>query len=365
MLGLKMKTHVLLLLVAPTVVVLAQAPQPGPDMAIDAAVRNAVVDGAIKALSEGYVYPDVAAKMAQAIRERQRSREYDSITTAQHLALTLTSDLRDVSHDKHLRVDYVSQAMPPRPTQPPSADEIQKMVELRRLQIARTNFGFEKVERLAGNIGYLELRAFAPSAFVGDTAAAAMAFLANSDAIIFDLRRNGGGDPATVTLIASYLFSPQPVHLNDIYDRPRDETQQYWTLPYLPGRRLTAEDVYVLTSNQTFSGGEEFAYDLKIQKRATIIGEITAGGAHPVSQRLLNEHFLIEVPSGRAINPVTKTDWEGAGVEPDIKVPAQRALGTAHLMALEKELPKMTGVPRLEAEIEQAIQNLKKELNHN
>src|SRR5258708_1798385 len=124
-----------------------------------------------------------------------------------------------------------------------------------------------------------------------------MTFLANSGAVIIDLRKNGGGDPATVTPIASYPFGPPPRHLHDLYDRPRDETRQYWTLPYLAGKRLADKDVYVLTSSYTFSGGEEFAYDLKTQKRATIIGEITAGGAHPISQRRLHDHFLIFVPS--------------------------------------------------------------------
>jgi C-terminal processing protease CtpA/Prc len=236
------------------------------------------------------------------------------------------------------------------------------MMEQQRAQLARFNFGFQKLERLAGNIGYLDLRAFAPAALTGETAAAAMNFLSNSGAVIIDLRKNGGGDPATVSLIASYLFGPQPVHLNDLYNRQRDQTQQYWTLPYVPGRKLAGKDVYVLTSSDTFSGGEEFTYDLKTQKRATIIGETTGGGAHPVSGRRINEHFIIGVPSGRPINPITKGDWEGAGVEPDVKVSAEQALSTAHLMALEKILPTLADAPGLKAEAEHEITHLRKEL---
>jgi retinol-binding protein 3 len=341
---------------------LAQGPPPGPDMAVDAAARNAVIDGALKALNEGYIFPAVAAQMERAIRDRQHRNEYDSITSARQFASKLTNDLREVSHDKHLRVDYVSRALPPQPAQPPSPEELLKMMEQQRVQLARINFGFEKLERLPGNIGYLDLRAFTPAALTGETAAAAMNFLSNSEAVIIDLRKNGGGDPATVSLIASYLFGPQPVHLNDLYNREHDETRQFWTLPYVPGRKLFGKDVYVLTSSNTFSGGEEFTYDLKTQKRATIVGETTGGGAHPVGGRRINDHFIIGVPSGRPINPITKTDWEGTGVEPDVKVPAEQALSTAHLMALEKLLPTLSNAPGVKAEAEQEIERLKKEL---
>lgn len=354
------KKHLFPFLIATAL--LAQGPPPGPDMMLDAAARNAVIEGALKALNEGYIFPDVAPKMERAIRERQQRNEYDSITSARQFASKLTDDLREVSHDKHLRVDYVSQVLPPLPAQPPSPENLQKMMEQQRAQLARINFGFEKVERLAGNIGYLDLRAFTPAALTGETAAAAMDFLSNSEALIIDLRKNGGGDPATVSLIASYLFGPQPVHLNDLYNRQRDETQQYWTLPYVPGRKITGKDVYVLTSSNTFSGGEEFTYDLKTQKRATIVGETTGGGAHPVSGRRINDHFIIGVPSGRPINPITKADWEGIGVEPDVKVPAEQALSTAHLMALEKILPTLSDAPGLKAEAEQEIAHLRKEL---
>ncbi len=179
------------------------------------------------------------------------------------------------------------------------------------------------MERLAGNIGYLDLRAFDPVAFVGDTAAAAMNFLSNTQAIIIDLRKNTGGDPLTVSLMASYFFGPRPVNLNDMFFRPTSETTQFWTLSYLPGRRMPDKGLYLLTSSATFSGGEEFAYDMKTQKRATLIGDVTGGGAHPGSGRRLHDHFMMFVPTGRPINPVTKTDWEGTGVEPDVKSPCR------------------------------------------
>jgi C-terminal processing protease CtpA/Prc len=229
-----------------------------------------------------------------------------------------------------------------------------------RRTMAQTNFGFEKLERLAGNIGYLDLRGFPPPQMMGDTAAAAMTFLANMEALIIDLRQNGGGSPDAVALMASYLMGPQPARLNDIYDRPSNQTHQYWTLPYVPGKRLADKDVYLLTSNRTFSAAEDFTYGLKNLKRVTIVGEVTGGGAHPGGPRRINDHFFVGVPSGRSISVVTNTDWEGVGVEPDVKVPAERALATAHLMALEKRAPSVTDA-RMKAEIDAAIARLKKE----
>ena len=327
-------------------------------MTVDAAARSAVIDGALQALNDNYVFPEVAKKMDRSIQERQQRKEYDSIASARQFARMLTDNLQDVSHDKHLRVVYSAEPVPPdRHESEPTPEEIERQ----RAFGARVNFGFEKVERLIGNVGYLDLRGFHPPVFMGDTAAAAMNFLANSEAVIIDLRQNGGGDPAAVALISSYLFRPEPVHLNDLYWRPGNETHQWWTLPYVPGKRLAGKDVYVLTSRRTFSAAEEFTYNLKNLKRATIVGETTGGGAHPGGPRRINDHFFVNVPSGRAINPVSKTNWEGTGVEPDVKVAAEQALKTAHLMALEKQEPGLTN-PGLKSAVGDAIQKLKKEL---
>ena len=138
-----------------------------------------------------------------------------------------------------------------------------------------------------------------------------------------------------IALISTYLFD-EPTHLNDIWERKDNSTQQYWTLPYVPGKRLNDKPVYVLTSKLTFSGAEEFSYNLKNLKRATIVGETTGGGAHPVAGHRVDDHFMIGVPFARAINPISKTNWEGTGVEPDVKVPAVEALTTAEKLAHEK-----------------------------
>src|SRR5262249_25074545 len=228
---------------------------------ITAATRSEVIEGALKGLNEGYVFPEVAQKMAEAIRERLEKKEYEEITSAAKLCDKLTADLREVSHDKHLRVIFTNETIPTSIAgrRPPRREGRER----RRRMGATRNFGFEKVERLAGNIGYLDLRGFTPPEFAGDTAAAAMGFLANTDALIIDLRQNGGGAPGMVALLCSYLFDAEPVHLNDLYNRKENNTHQWWTLPHLPGKRYLDKDVYVLTSQRTFSAAEEFTYNLK------------------------------------------------------------------------------------------------------
>jgi len=303
---------------------------------IDAGARSRVIDDAIKNLNEFYVFPDVAKKMEDSVRAHQKHGDYDAITDGKVLATRLTDDFQAVSHDKHLHVNYSAVKMPERPKDTkPSPEEVAR----ERKEMEQMNCGFEKVEHLPGNVGYLKFDFFADPDICGPTAVAAMNFLANVDAIIFDLRENGGGDPKMVAFISTYLFD-EPTHLNDLWERKGDVTHQYWTLPYVPGKRLGGKPVYVLTSHDTFSGGEEFCYNLKNLKRATLIGETTGGGAHPVSGHRIDDHFMIGVPFARAINPISKTNWEGTGVEPDVKVPAADALTTAQKLAKEKQSTK-------------------------
>jgi hypothetical protein len=300
------------------------------NLKIDPATRARVIDGAIASLNEYYVYPETAKKMDEALRARQKKGEYDTVSDAQALAALLTDHLQQVSHDKHLRVNFFPEVLPKDEPKGNPSDDAQM-----RTRIEHDNCLFEKVERLSSNIGYLKFNAFLDPEICGPTAIAAMNFLGNVDAIIFDLRGNGGGDPKMIAFLSTYLFD-EPTHLNDLYNRKEDSTHQYWTLPYVPGKRLTGKPVFVLTSKRTFSGAEEFSYNLKNLKRATIIGETTGGGAHPVSGHRIDDHFMIGVPFARAVSPITKTNWEGTGVEPDVKVPADEALDVAKKMAEEQ-----------------------------
>jgi hypothetical protein len=314
----------------------------GPDVTtaelrVDAATRTRVVQGAIAQLDSFYVFPEVAKQVADSLRTRLARGAYDAYGNAMTFARALNDELRDVGHDKHLRLEYSVAALPPRTS--PLTGPTPEVVAERRRQMDEVNCGFVKVEQLPGNIGYLKFNQFADPELCAPTASAAMSFLAGTRALIVDLRENGGGSPAMVAYIASYLFS-QRTHLNDLWNRRTGETQNFWTRDSVPGRRFGGEKpVYVLTSSRTFSGAEEFTYDLKALQRATIIGETTGGGAHPVSERRIDEHFTIGVPGARAINPITHTNWEGVGVEPDVKVPAAEALAKAQSLARAKALP--------------------------
>jgi len=336
---------------------LTAQPAPEKDRSIDAAERKAAIDGVLQALDKRYVFPEVAKKMDAAIRERQSKGDYDSVTSAAEFARLLTGHLQEVSKDKHLRVRHSYEPIPERVQRerPPSKEEIEEA----RARMAKDNFGFERVERLAGNVGYLDLRGFFPAALGAETAVAAMNLLANCDALIVDVRRNGGGDPAMVALLSSYLFD-DVTHLNDLYFRPADSTHQWWTLPFVPGKKLAGKPVYVLTSNRTFSAAEEFTYNLKNLKRATIVGETTGGGAHPGGMARVSPHFRAFIPTGRAINPVSKTNWEGTGVSPDVAVNQEAALKTAHLMAVKK-VREAEKDERLVSQLEGLIQTLGKE----
>ena len=300
---------------------------------LSATIRQAVVLDVASLARHKYVYPEVGEKLARSIQARLDQGSYDDVADAGELATMLTEDLRALSRDRHWSVVYQPRQAPANVD--PEAEE-EKTQRARWLaQARRNNFGFEKVQRLQGNVGYIALREFVRSEVAGDTAVAAVGFVTHCDALIFDLRQNRGGNPSMVQLLTSYLFDAEPRHINTFYRRPTHDYQQFWTFPYVPGKRLPDVPVYVLTSHATGSAAEEFAYNLKQMARATIVGETTVGAAHPVMVEMVQECFQVRLPYGRPINPITEGNWEGAGVEPHIAVPQEDALKTAHLHALE------------------------------
>jgi len=297
------------------------------------AEKAQTVESLCRELRARYVFPDVADKAAKELQVQLKVGAYIDAKSGTELATKLTADLNSVCHDAHLRVRYSAEKQPERrDAAVPTAEEVKAYKEM----IRRTNAGFQKVERLPGNIGYFEFTNFMDPGDAERPIQATMDFLSDTDALIIDLRRNGGGSPETVRLLCSYLFDTKPVHLNDLYFRETKKLTEFWTLPKVKGKRYLNKDVYVLTSKRTGSGAEEFSYNLQNLKRATLIGEVTWGGANPGDVIRLNDHFNVFVPSGRAINPYTKTNWEGTGVKPDIAVPAEQALTEAHVMALKK-----------------------------
>jgi hypothetical protein len=299
---------------------------------IDEAAKAAVVDSLTNALDDIYVFPDIAQKMVKTIKSNLRKGRYKDAATGGEFAGMLTEDMFEIAHDRHLHIDYM-----PEPPRFAFRDTLTEEDEQGIFDIlAADNFGFYRLERLPGNIGYLDLRGFNDTRWAGRTAVAAMNFLAYCDAIIIDLRRNGGGSPSMIQLISSYFFD-DPVHLNDFYIRATDKTKQFWSQTYVEGPKMADTDLYILTSSYTFSAAEEFTYNMKNLERATIIGETTGGGAHPVELHAWPDlKMSLSVPFGRAVNPISGTNWEGTGIEPHIQVPEGEALEVAHLTALEK-----------------------------
>jgi hypothetical protein len=331
-----------------------QGPATAAPPVFDKDVRKQVIDGAIDQMRRAYIFADVAEKMADALRARDAKKEYDAIASPQEFAETLTRHLQEVSRDKHLRILYDAEGLARRGGRVPM-DRGTELEDARR-----RNFGFQRVERLDGNVGYIELLGFSGLEEVAEAAVPAMNFVANTDALIFDLRRNGGGSPVTIGLLSSYLFN-EVVHLNDFYVRETNQRRRFFTTADVQGRRYGKDKpVYVLTSNRTFSAAEEFTYNLKNLKRATIVGETTGGGAHPGGVRPLTAHFGIWLPTGRAINPITETNWEGTGIEPHIKTDVEGALKAAHLDALRKIRDKATD-PRHRGALDTLIASLGKQ----
>jgi len=297
---------------------------------LNASARAAIVRKLVTEMNANYIEPAVAKRVGSAIARKNAEGGYASTASAQAFSAALAKDLRELSGDLHFNAKFddrfqerSSAADAPSRTQ---ADD-------ERVQAVRSGYGIEKIERLPGNVGYIELRNFGPTELVGPAYTAAMSLLAGADALILDLRRNGGGSPASVAYLMSHFFPlGDRRHLNSIYDRPSNTTTESWTLASV-GERYR-KPVYVLTSARTGSGGEECAYDFQTQKRATLVGETTAGAANPVNLFNVGHGIVVRIPVGRAINPITKTSWERVGVKPDIAVPAAQALQTAHVAIL-------------------------------
>lgn len=315
---------------------------------LDAKQRAVIVKRLSEVLTENYVLADAATRMANHLDKQLEAKKYAGITDLRAFAARLTTDLRSAHRDLHLKVTLLRrQTDIGRSTSslfkvgndPEAERRVQEEWEHR-------NFGFHRVERLKGNIGYIDLRLFAHPRRGGETARAAMRFLAHCDALIIDLRKNDGGHTAMIQLLCSYLFD-KPMLLDTYYTRKDDKTKQVWT-HHVDGPLLVKTPVYVLTSRAvTFSAAEALAYDLKVLGRATIVGERTSGGSNSIEYIDLPDLSLtVKVPITRSINPVTGGDFEGTGVQPDIEVPAAQALDAACVKAIEGALASESEIDR-------------------
>jgi hypothetical protein len=322
--------HASLLLVFPALFS-GLAPVGATQSTLAAAQRKTAVEGLVQALRTHYVSPELAERSARKLLQTLARGGYGQ-ESPDALAQALTADLQTVTGDRHLRVHFdpdFQGSIDPDAEPPPDVK-----AEFRR-SLARQNFGVNKAEILPGNVGLLDLRFFAPVEFSASTIAAAMALLSSTEALIIDLRQNDGGDPETIAFLCTYFFPVgSRIHLNDLQYRRKNELRQFWTQSSVPGPRYGKRPIYVLTSARTVSGGEELSYDLQALKRGTVLGETTAGAANAGGAMAVGGGFAAFIPTGRAVNPITKTNWEGVGVKPDVPVPAERALEAAHARAL-------------------------------
>ena len=319
---------------------------------IDLSVHRVVVLSLIEKLRANYIFPNIAESISACLQQHLEAGEYAGIEDGELLALALTLHLQEISHDEHLWVRWHEV---PLPEGEEALRQNAQWQEERMLEARLENYGINRVERLPGNVGLLDIRYFHRPAWGGDTLSAAMNFITNAHALIIDLRKCSGGYPGMVALALSYLFGEEPLHLSSIYWRDDDRTQQYWSLPYVPGRRFLEKPVYVLSSKGTFSAGEAFASILQNRKRALVLGDQTDGGAHPGVSYRLSPHFEAFIPVGRAFDPLTGADLEGVGVTPNILIPQEQAFTAAYHIALRAILADL-GEPASES-----LRNLAKE----
>ena len=279
-------------------------------------------------LKREYIDVDVAAKADAALQRGIAEGRYAGASTPEALAPLLNRDLQDATHDKHIFIEVVSPAAPSARAAPTGSSADSKAA--RAEAVRRTNAGVRRVEILRGNVGYLDMSNFFRPEEARDTIALAMRLLSKADALIIDMRRNGGGSPGTVVYLLGYLLDAPGATLFEIVHRPPELPERYALDATRPAECDGKRPIAVLTSAQTFSGGEGLAFLLQERRRAEIVGEVTAGAANPGTTYPVNDRFRVNVPNGRIKSAIGGGNWEGAGVSPNVKVPAADALQTAH-----------------------------------
>jgi hypothetical protein len=296
----------------------AFALMPPAEVVVDGAMRAQAIDTLVAELNQHYVFPDTAKQIETLLRKRQQDGQYDAMSNGEQFASQLTADLASVAHDRHMKVKFSPALL--RPGREP--DRVTNAAPNR-------NYGVDNVDHLSPAIGYLRISAFPPPSLVAKRYASAMNELADTDALIIDVRNNHGGTAESVALLISY-FVDRRTRLNDIWSRDSGQTQMFWTEDRLDGKRYGGKKpVVILAGPGTASAGEDFTYTMQALKRATVIGERTWGGAHPVALYRLSGHFYAGIPNSRSISPITHTNWEGTGITPDVVAPPADALAVA------------------------------------
>lgn len=311
-------------------------------------------------INDFYIYPDIAQKTSEHLKKQHQSGYFDSCQDHQTFANALTEAVQSINKDKHMRIMANKSYKAPE-------NSLERKAEQRMDQInnyRNFNHGFKEVKLLEGNVAYLDLRGFAGMDRAKKIADAFMKLMSQADAIIIDLTKNGGGDPSMVQYLCSYFFK-QKLHLNSLYYREGNRTEEYWTLEEVGGKKMDNVPLFVMISERTFSGAEEFSYNMQTQKRATLIGQTSGGGANPGGTREINKDLAVFIPTGRAINPITNTSWEGTGVIPDIKTTKDKTFEQAYTLAKEaaeiQRKNKTENYIQLHKELNKHLEEYKKE----
>lgn len=321
-----------------------------PGQKAESAVEQ-TIEELIELVREDYVLPERVPAIERRLRAGLTNGEYRRLADPFELSARLTEDLRDASGDLHFGIRPHPERRAAGPGQGAEAPDTG-----RREPAAAPSGGLGRVKLLAGNVGFLEVQAFPDPRLGAQAADAAFAELANSDALILDLRGSRGGHPAMVAYLFSYFFDRGPFLFNRFHWRNSGETLEFWTRDDLASPRYADRQLFVLTSASTPSAAEGLSYHLKQFGRALLVGETTAGAAHTVQVSSLGE-FQVAIPTGRPVSPVSGGNWEAHGVEPDRAVPAGEALAVAHRLALEGLLAEATD-PAARARLEAALRTL-------
>jgi hypothetical protein len=315
--GVKTKLVVLLFMLS-LALIGAFAVMPPAEVVVDVAMRTQAIDTLVAELNQHYVFPDTAKQIETLLRKRQQDGKYDAISNGVQFASQLTADMASVAHDRHMKVKFSPTFLRPGREPDPMTNAA-----------PNRNYGIDNVGHLSPAIGYLRISAFPPPSLVAEKYASAMNKLSDTDALIIDVRNNRGGAAGSVALLISY-FVDRRTRLNDIWSRDSGQTRQFWTEDRLDSKRYGGKKpVVILAGPGTASAGEDFTYTMQALKRATVIGERTWGGAHPVALYRLSGHFYAGIPNSRSISPITHTNWEGTGVNPDVTAPPADALAVA------------------------------------
>lgn len=314
----------------PIIIFFALAIQPlfSQEITLSSAYKKETIEKLTLLIQDFYIYPDVAKKTSEHLNKQYEAGYFDQCKDNEIFATVLTEAVQSVNKDKHMKI--MTNALYIAPENTLEAKAAHRMGQINHYR--NYNHGFKELKMLEGNVAYLDLRMFDPLYRAKEVADAYMKLLSQSDAVIIDLSKNGGGDPSMVQYLCSYFFDKK-LHLNSLYYREGDRTQEYWTLEEVEGKKMADIPLYIMISEETFSGAEEFSYNMQQLKRATLIGQTSAGGANPGETRGINNDLSVFIPTGRAINPITNTNWEGVGVQPEIQTKKEETFDQALILA--------------------------------